>query len=75
MRMNCRKTAVISNAKIEEGSEPLNVHQAFYDVTLDQVMAAQIFDEEDKKQERKDVAEMAVETPAPDDTDRGSPAN
>lgn len=37
--------------EIEEGSEPLNIHQAFYDVTLDQVMAVQLFEEEDKSLE------------------------
>ncbi|KQS33618.1 polyphosphate kinase 1 [Dyadobacter sp. Leaf189] len=44
--------------EIEEGVAPLNVHEAFYDVKLDEVMATHLFEEEDKK------AEAALLTPA-----------
>jgi polyphosphate kinase len=42
-----------------EGSEPLNVHEAFYDVTLDMVMATHLFVEEDKKEKPAEPAEPA----------------
>jgi polyphosphate kinase len=43
-----------------EGSEPLNVHEAFYDVTLDMVMATHLFVEEDKKEKPAEPAEPEV---------------
>jgi polyphosphate kinase len=48
--------------EIEEGSEPLNVHQAFYDVTLDQVMATHLFEEEDLRIENKEKEKSATPT-------------
>jgi polyphosphate kinase len=43
--------------EIEEGREPLNVHKAFYNVTLDQVMATSLF-EDDKKEEQEQESEQ-----------------
>ncbi|MCE6991556.1 polyphosphate kinase 1 [Dyadobacter sp. CY323] len=38
--------------EIPEGVEPLNVHTAFYDITLEEVMATHLFVEEDQAKEQ-----------------------
>ncbi|MCF2498459.1 polyphosphate kinase 1 [Dyadobacter chenhuakuii] len=43
--------------EIEEGTEPLNVHEAFYTVTLDQVMATHLFEDEPVRPSRPEVPE------------------
>jgi polyphosphate kinase len=57
--------------KIEEGSEPLNIHQAFYDVTLDQVMATHLFEDEDQPEDTitGDTSVVSEQTSGPADTD------
>ncbi|WP_031525753.1 polyphosphate kinase 1 [Dyadobacter crusticola] len=47
--------------EIEDGVEPLNVHKAFYDVKLDEVMATQLFQEEDKQAEASLLAPVETE--------------
>ncbi|WP_221390783.1 polyphosphate kinase 1 [Dyadobacter sp. NIV53] len=37
--------------EVEEGDEPLNIHQAFYDIKLEDVMAARLFVLEEKVEE------------------------
>ncbi|MCE7058984.1 polyphosphate kinase 1 [Dyadobacter sp. CY343] len=48
--------------EIEDGVEPLNVHKAFYNVTLDEVLRTHLFETEDKQLEIKEV-EAELTTP------------
>jgi polyphosphate kinase len=41
--------------EIVDGTEPLNVHEAFYNVTLDQVMATHLFEDEPIRQDVADI--------------------
>lgn len=57
--------------EIADGTEPLNVHEAFYSVTLDQVMATHLFDDEPVRgsiSENVEVVEPEQLTAAPDQT-------
>ncbi|SKB54948.1 polyphosphate kinase 1 [Dyadobacter psychrophilus] len=57
--------------EIADGTEPLNVHEAFYSVTLDQVMATHLFEDEPIRgviSENVEIVEPEQLTAAPDQT-------